>query len=200
MLSLRTLLVIGLLSAIQAPATVAAEKKVVKHCRFRASRTTAYGIIEGNRVRELSENLFSKWQKTDRTHALKDVTLLVPSAHPTKAMALAGNYKDHLGDTPLPPHPEPFFQVPSCLLRHEGEIVQPQLHAPVHYEAELVIVIGRRAEKVPTAKALDYVLGVTCGNDVSARDWQQNDVQWWRGRSGNRRYRHPAQYGRRRAG
>ncbi len=60
MLSLRTLLVIGLLSAIQAPATVAAEKKVVKHCRFRASRTTAYGIIEGNRVRELSGNLFRK--------------------------------------------------------------------------------------------------------------------------------------------
>ena len=40
-------------------------------------------------------------------------------------MALAGNYKDHLGDKPLPPHPEPFFKAPSCLLRHKGDIVQP---------------------------------------------------------------------------
>ena len=183
MLSLRPLLVIGLLSAMQVPATVAAEKKVVKYCRFQAGSTTAYGIVEGDRVRELSGDLFRKWQKTDRTHALKDVMLLVPSAHPTKVMALAGNYADHAGDEPLPPHPEPFFKAPSCLLRHEGEIVQPQSHAPVHYEAELVIVIGRRAEKVPTAKALDYVLGVTCGNDVSARDWQKNDVQWWRAKA-----------------
>jgi 2-keto-4-pentenoate hydratase/2-oxohepta-3-ene-1,7-dioic acid hydratase in catechol pathway len=50
----------------------------------------------------------------------------------------------------------------------------------VHYEAELVIVIGRRARNVSEAEAKDYILGVACGNDVSARDWQDNDVQWWR--------------------
>ena len=50
----------------------------------------------------------------------------------------------------------------------------------MHPEGELVIVIGKRASKVPVEKAKDYVLGVTCGNDVSARDWQKGDVQWWR--------------------
>ena len=182
-MSRRTLLVMalaGLVSGMQAATTVAAEKTIVKYCRFQAGGTVAYGIVEGDRVRELSGDLFGKWQKTDKTHALKDVTLLVPSARPTKVMALSGNYRDHLGDEPVPLNPEIFFKPPSCLLRHEGEIVQPQSHAPVHYEAELVIVIGRRAKRVPTAKALDHVLGVTCGNDVSARDWQQNDVQWWR--------------------
>jgi 2-keto-4-pentenoate hydratase/2-oxohepta-3-ene-1,7-dioic acid hydratase in catechol pathway len=50
----------------------------------------------------------------------------------------------------------------------------------VHYEAEVVIVIGRRASNVAPGQALDYVLGITCGNDISARAWQKNDVQWWR--------------------
>jgi 2-keto-4-pentenoate hydratase/2-oxohepta-3-ene-1,7-dioic acid hydratase in catechol pathway len=58
--------------------------------------------------------------------------------------------------------------------------VIPPGTAVVHHEGELVIVVGKRARNVPPEKALDYVLGVTCGNDVSARDWQKNDVQWWR--------------------
>ena len=60
------------------------------------------------------------------------------------------------------------------------KIVIPPGTADVHPEGELVIVIGKRAKNVPVDKALDYVLGVTCGNDVSARDWQKGDVQWWR--------------------
>lgn len=76
--------------------------------------------------------------------------------------------------------PQPFFKSPSCLIATGEEIVIPEGTAEVHYEAELVIVIGKRAKNVSEDQALDYVLGVTCGNDVSARDWQKNDVQWWR--------------------
>jgi 2-keto-4-pentenoate hydratase/2-oxohepta-3-ene-1,7-dioic acid hydratase in catechol pathway len=61
-----------------------------------------------------------------------------------------------------------------------ANIVLPKDSSDVHYEAELVIVIGKMARKVPVDKALDYVLGVTCGNDVSERVWQKGDVQWWR--------------------
>ena len=50
----------------------------------------------------------------------------------------------------------------------------------VHYEGELVIVIGKRAKDVEESDALDYVFGVTIGNDISARDWQTGDTQWWR--------------------
>ena len=50
----------------------------------------------------------------------------------------------------------------------------------VHYEAELVVVIGRVAKNVSKQDALDYVFGVTCGNDISERKWQKGDVQWWR--------------------
>jgi 2-keto-4-pentenoate hydratase/2-oxohepta-3-ene-1,7-dioic acid hydratase in catechol pathway len=59
-------------------------------------------------------------------------------------------------------------------------IVIPPGTSDVHYEAEMVIVIGKRARNVPVERALGYVLGVTCGNDVSARDWQKGDRQWWR--------------------
>jgi len=76
--------------------------------------------------------------------------------------------------------PQPFFKSPSCLTAHEGEIVIPAEAETVHFEAELVIVIGKETKDVTREDALDYVFGVTCGNDVSARVWQKNDVQWWR--------------------
>ncbi len=77
--------------------------------------------------------------------------------------------------------PQPFFKPPSCLIPHLAEIEIPRLSSGnVHYEAELVIVMGKRARNVLPSDAAEYILGVTCGNDVSERDWQKNDVQWWR--------------------
>ncbi|MEE3372572.1 MAG: fumarylacetoacetate hydrolase family protein [Planctomycetota bacterium] len=156
------------------------QEKVTRYLRFRAGKTVAFGILDGDVVHQLKGNLFGKWERTEKTHPLKDVRILVPSPRPSKVIALAGNYKDHLGDKEPPMTPEPFFKLPSCLLRHGGKIIQPKDHAPVHYEAELVVVIGKRARNVAPEQALDFVLGITCGNDISARDWQTNDVQWWR--------------------
>ncbi len=76
--------------------------------------------------------------------------------------------------------PQPFLKATSCLVPQGADIVLPRDAGAVHYEAELVIVIGKRAKNVPKEKALEYVFGVTCGNDVSARVWQKADVQWWR--------------------
>jgi len=154
-------------------------RTMTKYARFQIGDTIAYGIVEGERVRQIDGDLFGKWSLTDRTYALNDVKLLVP-ATPSKILAMAGNYKTHLHDQPVPKNPELFFKPPSCLLPTGGDIVIPKGAEPVHYEGEMVIVIGRRAKDVPKDKALDYVLGVTCGNDVSARDWQANDKQWWR--------------------
>ena len=77
--------------------------------------------------------------------------------------------------------PQPFLKTFSCLTAHETDIQIPDVaQSIVHYEAEMVVVIGREAKNVSQDTALNYVLGVTCGNDVSARDFQKNDVQWWR--------------------
>jgi 2-keto-4-pentenoate hydratase/2-oxohepta-3-ene-1,7-dioic acid hydratase in catechol pathway len=158
------------------------QPKITKWARFRAGATVAYGLVEGDRVRQVTGDPFAGWKLTRKTFALADVKLFVPTA-PSKVLAAALNYKSHLGavpERPLPKTPEFFFKPPSCLIAPGEPIILPPDSEQVHFEGELVLVIGRRAAKVPVAKALDYLLGVTCGNDVSARDWQRNDIQWWR--------------------
>jgi 2-keto-4-pentenoate hydratase/2-oxohepta-3-ene-1,7-dioic acid hydratase in catechol pathway len=158
-----------------------------RYLRFQAGETIAYGILEGEHVRQLDGDLFGAWKKTDKTHPLADVKILIPT-RPTQVLALAGNYKSHLSDAVIPPKfqiPQPFFKSPSCLVPHGAEIVIPKdAPGPVHYEAELTIVIGKTCRKVSKEQALEYVFGVTCGNDVSERYWQNDpenkDVQWWR--------------------
>lgn len=77
--------------------------------------------------------------------------------------------------------PQPFFKSPSSLTAHDTDIIIPaDSTGVVHYEAEMVVVIGTKAKNISKESALDYVLGVTCGNDVSERTWQKDDIQWWR--------------------
>ena len=171
---------LGLTQACQASSH---KDQGTRYLRFSVDGQEAYGILEGDQVRQLSGDLFGEWEKTETTHALADVTILVPSKNPSKVLALAGNYKSHIGDSEPNPYPEPFIKLPSSLLAPGGEVVQPPDTDPVHYEAEVVIVIGKRARNVSVEAALDYVLGITCGNDISARTWQRNDVQWWRAKA-----------------
>jgi 2-keto-4-pentenoate hydratase/2-oxohepta-3-ene-1,7-dioic acid hydratase in catechol pathway len=119
-------------------------------------------------------------------HSLREITLLPPTK-PTQVLALAGNYKSHLQEDSIPPKfriPQPFLKSPSCLIGQGEAIVIPKDATNVHYEAELVIVIGKKAKSVSKQDALAHVFGVTCGNDVSERFWQNDetgkDVQWWR--------------------
>lgn len=75
-----------------------------------------------------------------------------------------------------------FYKSPSSVIGPNDEIVLPEGAENVHYESEMVVVIGKEAQDVPVEEAGEYVLGVTCGNDVTARDWQTQDMQWWRGK------------------
>lgn len=158
----------------------------VKYVRYQAEGKTSYGIVEGSRVRELTGDLFGSPTKSDKTHALSNVKILPPTV-PTQVLAMAGNYRSHLKDDVIPPKfqiPQPFFKSPSCLIGPGENIVIPKEATTVHYEAELVIIIGKKCSKVSKDKALDYVFGVTAGNDISERVWQNDenakDVQWWR--------------------
>ena len=170
-------------------ATVSAQKaqKSQKYLRFRKDGAVSYGVLEGTNVRALRGNLFGSFTKTRKTYPLGAVELLPPTV-PTQVFALAGNYKSHIGDAKIPPKfriPQPFYKSPSCLIGDGADIVIPKdSSGNVHFEAELVIVIGKKAKNVSKDKALDYVFGVTCGNDVSERYWQNDendkDVQWWR--------------------
>lgn len=154
--------------------------------RFQRGDVVAYGLLEGESVRQLSGDLFADWQRTEHVFPLREVTILPPT-RPTQVLALAGNYRSHLNDEEVPPKfriPQPFFKSPSCLIGPGASIVIPRDARDVHYEAELVIVIGKTCRRVPRERALDYVFGVTAGNDISERIWQNDmetkDVQWWR--------------------
>lgn len=156
-----------------------AEPTVARYCRFQAGKAICYGLVEGDRVRQIEGDLFGTRKTTEKTFALAEVKLLVPT-RPTKVLALAGNYQSHLDGQGARKAPELFLKPPSCLIPGGAAVVLPPGTETVHPEGELVIVIGKRARKVSPEKAKDFVLGVTCGNDISARDWQKNDVQWWR--------------------
>jgi 2-keto-4-pentenoate hydratase/2-oxohepta-3-ene-1,7-dioic acid hydratase in catechol pathway len=175
---MRVVLAMGAVLGLVATEAVAGGD-VMKFARFRRGDVEAYGIVEGDRVRQISGDPFGAWQKTEETHPLAYVTLLVPS-RPTKVLAVGLNYKSHLGTRPQPKVPEIFLKPPSCLVPSGSAIVIPKGTADVHFEGELVIVIGKRARGISPGEAPACVLGVTCGNDVSARDWQKNDLQWWR--------------------
>src|SRR5262245_49161906 len=167
---------------LQAPPHLAADAKVTRYCRFQTGCLIAYGVVEGDRITQIDGDPFGPWKKTPKTYTLGEVKLLVP-CQPTQVLAMAGNYKSHLKDGVIPEKfkiPQIFYKTVSCVVPSGAEIVIPKGTTDVHYEAELVLVIGKRAKNVPKERALEYVIGATCGNDVSARDWQKNDVQWWR--------------------
>jgi len=161
-----------------------AQSKVTKYCRFKKGNVVAFGIVDGDTVRQLNGDLFANPKETGVKHKLSEVKLLYPIAAPSKILALAGNYRSHLGKSAPRPNPEPFFKPPSCLQNPEDPIIIPPGAIDVHYECELVVVIGSKATRVTVEQAKDHIFGVTCGNDVSERIWQNDpkikDVQWWR--------------------
>jgi len=155
----------------------------VKIARFEANGTISYGVIEGDSVKVIAGSPFEEFTETGDTLALSSVRLLAPVPRPGKILAMALNYRSHVGGATEPARPEPFFKTATSIIGPGDDIAIPPDTQQVHEEGELVAVIGRRARNVPESEALDYVLGYTCGNDVSARDWQRADVQWWRAKS-----------------
>jgi len=152
----------------------------VKHyIRYRIQDRIAYGLLRQDVVYELEGGLFDGTEETGRSYALNEVRLL-PPCEPGKILGVGLNYASHVGDRAQPQHPEIFLVPVSALLEPGGSIVIPEGTQQCEYEGELVVVMGKKAKNVPENEAHNYILGVTCGNDVSARDWQRNDLQWWR--------------------
>lgn len=114
-----------------------------------------------------------------------DVVLLAPVPRPGKLICIGLNYRDHAIESkmPIPERPVVFSKFSSSVIGPGEAVVVPSKSEQVDYEAELAVVIGRRAKNVTPEQAYDYVLGYTIVNDVSARDFQFADGQWQRGKS-----------------
>lgn len=154
--------------------------------RFRHGDLVSYGIVDGERVTPIRGGLLDDHGPSGKPLALADVRLLAP-VEPGKILAAAVNYPSHVTsaraivDKDQPPTvPQLFLKPSSSVIGPDEAIVLPAGAPRVDAEGELVAVIGRTCRRVTAAEALDYVFGYTCGNDVSARHWQRDDVQWWR--------------------
>jgi 2-keto-4-pentenoate hydratase/2-oxohepta-3-ene-1,7-dioic acid hydratase in catechol pathway len=108
----------------------------------------------------------------------------LPAVYPSKILAIGRNYSDHAleGGAEPPKTPMIFNKLPNSLSAHNAPIVMPTITDQVDFEAELAVVMGRRAKRVSEAEALDYVFGYTLMNDVTAREIQRGDGQWTRGK------------------
>jgi 2-keto-4-pentenoate hydratase/2-oxohepta-3-ene-1,7-dioic acid hydratase in catechol pathway len=113
------------------------------------------------------------------------IRLLAPVPRPGKLIAIGLNYRDHASESnmPIPEKPVVFSKFTTSVIGPNEAVVLPSTSKQVDYEAELAVVIGRRAKDVARVRAFDYVLGYTIINDVSARDFQFADGQWQRGKS-----------------
>ena len=155
--------------------------KMTRYIRYSAGGKISYGILEDENVRELHGDIFAGAEPTGKVLKLADVKLLAP-CEPPKVAAVGRNYKSHIADRNLEPAKEPglFWKPSSCIIGTGEDIVLPEGANNVHYEAELVVVIGKMGKHIPAAEAAKHIFGVTAGNDVSERDWQKNDLQWFR--------------------
>jgi 2-keto-4-pentenoate hydratase/2-oxohepta-3-ene-1,7-dioic acid hydratase in catechol pathway len=141
-----------------------------------------HGFIEGDTVFALQSDLFGgPLLPGAAIGKLSDVTLL-PPVQPSKIVCVGRNYAAHAAEhgSDVPDEPLIFLKPPSAIIAHEQPVILPKLSQRVEHEAELAVVIGKRARKIDPAEAFDHVLGYTCANDVTARDLQFSDGQWSR--------------------
>jgi 2-keto-4-pentenoate hydratase/2-oxohepta-3-ene-1,7-dioic acid hydratase in catechol pathway len=135
---------------------------------------------------EIEGDLFGDFRVTDRR---AEVAKLLAPIQPTVFLCIGLNYKRHAeeGKNPIPKYPVLFMKNPAAVQNPGEAIVLPRKleSKQVDYECELAVVIGRPCKNATPETALDYVLGYTCGNDVSARDWQKDfgGGQWCRGKT-----------------
>jgi acylpyruvate hydrolase len=168
----------------------------MKLVRFESKKQQFVGFLEDDRVIQLCDHGDSrrcieesgmKDSAQDKLRLpLAEVSLLPPIHNPAKIIGIGLNYLDHCREQNIDPPPRPilFAKFPSAIIGPNEQISwNENVTSRVDYEAELGIVIGKRARAVSAESALRYVYGYTCLNDVSARDLQFGDTQWVRGKS-----------------
>ena len=157
--------------------------KVVK---YQKNNNQAYGILEDEVIIPIEGELFGEFKVGTQKVKRSEVKLLAPII-PPDVIAIGLNYKKHADESKLsyPDKPLIFLKTTSSVIGPEDQIILPEL-APdeVDYEAELAIVISKKAKNIETDEVQEYVFGYTCSNDVSARDCQiRLDKQWARSKS-----------------
>ena len=142
----------------------------MKFVRFQSQDRVAYGIWEGDIIREISGSIFGKFQETSNQYKISGVRLLTP-VEPTKILCVGLNYRAHIEELgrSLPEFPAHFIKPLTCLIGPDDPIIYPRVGKYVSYEGELALVIKDRIKDISEEEALTHVLGYTCLNDVTER-------------------------------
>ena len=149
--------------------------------RMQTPRGPRTGIVVEQTVHACVDPFAEELQVGEPLMPLAEAHLL-PPVRPSKIVCVGRNYAAHAAEhgADVPSEPMLFLKPPSALIGPGAAIELPPSSAHVEHEVELAVVIGKRARDVAKEEALDYVLGYTCANDVSARDFQRKDGQWGR--------------------
>lgn len=160
---------------------------------FKHDGKARFGIRQADAVRiyEDGATLTEVLRGTPKLGAefrFQDLDLLTPVPSPGKVICIGLNYRKHAeeGGNPIPDYPAVFLRANTSLVAHGKPIHRPAVSDRLDYEAELAVIIGRRAVRVSEAEALDYVGGYACFNDGSLRDYQRKSTQWTMGKNFDR--------------
>ncbi|MBI2171136.1 MAG: fumarylacetoacetate hydrolase family protein [Chloroflexi bacterium] len=152
--------------------------------RIAYQRRTSYGILDGGQVRLLRGAPFSGIRESGERLRLSEVRLLAPST-PVNYWGVGFNYPSHLAQAQatsgqdIPTMPRPWHKGVGSMVGPEEPIIIPPEAKEVHYEGELVIVIGKKARRITAEQASQHILGYTCGNDVSEKaSWEREGTMW----------------------
>ena len=153
--------------------------------RFEANGQSAAGVLsEDGTIRRLDGDMFTNTSPGEIVATRDEVRLLAPCS-PSKILCVGSNYAHAVRarNRPWPEVPVVFLKTSNAIVGPDEDVIRPAGVENFAYEAEMTIVIGRTAAKVSANDAHDYVFGVTCGNDMTVRDWQQSDVHWTRAKA-----------------
>jgi len=141
-----------------------------------------WGVLRDGEVYSLPDGPFDSTLATSIRIGPVDVFEMLAPATPTKIVCVGRNYAAHAAEhgADVPKEPLLFLKPPSSVIAPGATIELPALSEQVEHEGELALVIGRRCRNLRADEAWQYILGVTCGNDVTARDLQRSDPQWTR--------------------
>jgi len=151
------------------------------YARFQYDNKISYGQIIGKNIQPLSGDIFSKPKPNGKPIPLAKVKLLLPT-QAQKVFAVGMNFASHISSPSNRPPPL-FLKLPTSLIATGKTIELPVDARNVHFEGELVLVIGKRTKNISEADAPSAIFGVTVGNDLTERSWQSSDLQWMRSKA-----------------
>ncbi|HEY8210558.1 MAG TPA: fumarylacetoacetate hydrolase family protein [Myxococcaceae bacterium] len=156
----------------------------MRYCRFKHQGVSRYGVIHGDDVVEMAGVPWVTTSEGPLRVPLASAELLPPT-EASKIVAVGQNYRKHAEELgkPVPPEPLLFIKPATALNAHGQPIYLPPDSAEVHHESELALVIGHRLKDADEAMAARSIFGLTCFNDVTARDIQRREVQHTRAKS-----------------